>query len=86
MPTQSGSHTRGPPLAERLRHAGAFQIGKATTFEFGRTGVSTRPLTGIPHNPGQHGLNAGASSGGLHHAYDSAGSIRIPAHFTVSLG
>ena len=72
-------------------------LGKTTTSEFGWSGVSHAPLTGITHNPWQHGLNAGASSAGagaacaagygpLHQGSDGAGSIRMPAHFCGIFG
>jgi aspartyl-tRNA(Asn)/glutamyl-tRNA(Gln) amidotransferase subunit A len=48
----------------RLRDAGAIVIGKTTVSEFGWTGVSRSPLTGITHNPWKQGYNAGASSAG----------------------
>ncbi len=104
MPTRSGTRTSAsdpaladPPFVERLRHAGAIPIGKTTTSEFGWTGVSTSPLTGITHNPWQRGMNAGASSAGagvaaavgygpLHQGSDGAGSIRMPAHFCGVFG
>lgn len=77
---------------ERLRSAGAISIGKTTVSEFGWSGVSHSPLTGITHNPWKHGMNAGASSAGagvcaaagigpLHQGSDGAGSIRMPAGF-----
>ena len=80
------------PVVTRLRQAGAVVLGKTTTSEFGWSGVSRSPLTGITHNPWQHGMNAGASSAGagaacaagygpLHQGSDGAGSIRMPAHF-----
>lgn len=99
MPTQFGSATmRGnqptidAPLVARVRAAGAVVLGKTTTSEFGWSGVSRSPLTGITHNPWKHGHNAGASSAGagaaaaagygpLHQGSDGAGSIRMPAHF-----
>jgi aspartyl-tRNA(Asn)/glutamyl-tRNA(Gln) amidotransferase subunit A len=99
MPTQMGSHifagnqpTEDTPIVPRLRHEGAIILGKTTTSEFGWTGVSHSPLTGITHNPWKHGTNAGASSAGagaaaaagfgpLHQGSDGAGSIRMPAHF-----
>lgn len=100
MPTQRGSriqHSLAPvtedaPLVERLKQAGAIVLGKTTTSEFGWSGVSNSPLTGITHNPWQHGMNAGASSAGagaaaaagygaLHQGSDGAGSIRMPSHF-----
>ncbi|MBE9603991.1 amidase [Acetobacteraceae bacterium H6797] len=99
LPMGSGSHTTGSPvqsedtpLATRLVEAGAIIIGKTTTPEFGWTGVSRSPLTGLTHNPWKHGYNAGASSAGagvaaaagfgpLHQGSDGAGSVRMPAHF-----
>ncbi|WP_207553523.1 amidase [Teichococcus deserti] len=99
MPMQSGSQifaghrpTEDAPVATRLVEAGAIVIGKTTTSEFGWTGVSRSPLTGITSNPWKAGYNAGASSAGagaaaaagygpLHQGSDGAGSIRMPAHF-----
>lgn len=100
----SGSHiTAGTmpaadtPFVARLREAGAVILGKTTTSEFGWTGVSRSPLTGITHNPWKRGYNAGASSAGagvasaagygpLHQGSDGAGSIRMPAHFCGVFG
>ena len=97
--TMAGSHIHGhriPALdhlhVERLRAAGAISIGKTTVSEFGWSGVSNSPLTGITHNPWKHGMNAGASSAGagvcaaagigpIHQGSDGAGSIRMPAGF-----
>jgi aspartyl-tRNA(Asn)/glutamyl-tRNA(Gln) amidotransferase subunit A len=97
--TERGSHImKGAvpdfdvPFVERLRNAGAIVLGKTTTSEFGWTGVSRSPLTGITHNPWKQGYNAGASSAGagvgaaagygaLHQGSDGAGSVRMPAHF-----
>ena len=81
----------------RLRDEGAIILGKTTTSEFGWTGVSRSPLTGITHNPWKHGYNAGASSAGagaaaaagfgpLHQGSDGAGSIRMPSHFCGVFG
>ena len=99
FPTHSGSKAaqgfQAPfdaPVVTRLQAAGAIVLGKTTTSEFGWTGVSRSPLTGITHNPWKHGYNAGASSAGagvaaaagygpLHQGSDGAGSIRMPAHF-----
>ncbi len=99
VPTMAGSHIfrdRVPETdhihVERLRAAGAISIGKTTTSEFGWSGVSRSPLTGITHNPWKHGMNAGASSAGagvcaaagigpIHQGSDGAGSIRMPAGF-----
>ena len=104
MPTQQGSFiykdaqtTEDAPVVSRLRDEGAIVIGKTTTSEFGWTGVSHSPLTGITHNPWKYGMNAGASSAGagaasaagfgpLHQGSDGAGSIRMPAHFCGVFG
>ncbi len=104
MPTQFGSRimegnqpTEDAPYVTRLEAAGAIVLGKTTTSEYGWTGVSRTPLTGITHNPWKHGLNAGASSAGagvacaagfgpLHQGSDGAGSVRMPAHFCGVFG
>ena len=103
-PMEAGSLTQigqvadaDAPVAERLKAAGAVILGKTTTPEFGWTGVSRSPLTGVTHNPWGYGLNAGASSAGagaaaasgfgpLHQGSDGAGSIRIPSHFCGVFG
>lgn len=71
VPTESGSLARqghlataDSPVTARLRATGAVIIGKTTTSEFGWTGVSRSPLTGITHNPWRYGYNTGASSAG----------------------
>jgi aspartyl-tRNA(Asn)/glutamyl-tRNA(Gln) amidotransferase subunit A len=102
--TMSGSHVfrdRVPDMehvhVERLRAAGAISIGKTTTSEFGWSGVSRSPLTGVTHNPWKHGMNAGASSAGaavcaatgigaIHQGSDGAGSIRMPSAFCGIFG
>jgi aspartyl-tRNA(Asn)/glutamyl-tRNA(Gln) amidotransferase subunit A len=104
MPTQHGSlifkdyqPNEDTPIVPRLKEAGAIVVGKTTTSEFGWTGVSHSPLTGITHNPWKSGMNAGASSAGagaaaaagfgpLHQGSDGAGSIRMPAHFCGVFG
>jgi aspartyl-tRNA(Asn)/glutamyl-tRNA(Gln) amidotransferase subunit A len=104
MPTQQGSliyqnnrPSEDAPVVTRLTDAGAIVLGKTTTSEFGWTGVSRSPLTGITHNPWKHGYSAGASSAGagagaaagygpLHQGSDGAGSIRMPAHFCGVFG
>ncbi len=104
MPTQMGSHifagnqpAEDTPVVPRLKAEGAIILGKTTTSEFGWTGVSHSPLTGITHNPWKHGYNAGASSAGagaaaaagfgpLHQGSDGAGSIRMPSHFCGVFG
>lgn len=85
------------PVVARLTAAGAVITGKTTMSEFGWSGISRNPLTGITHNPWGKGLNAGASSAGagvaaaagfgpLHLGSDGAGSIRMPAHFCGIFG
>jgi aspartyl-tRNA(Asn)/glutamyl-tRNA(Gln) amidotransferase subunit A len=104
MPTQRGSKifagdrpSEDTPIVPRLQDEGAIVIGKTTTSEFGWTGVSRSPLTGITSNPWKPGYNAGASSAGagaaaaagygpLHQGSDGAGSIRMPAHFCGVFG
>ena len=104
MPTQHGTKifaghrpTEDTPFVPRLQEAGAIILGKTATSEFGWTGVSRSPLTGITHNPWKHGYNAGASSAGagagaaagfgpLHQGSDGAGSIWMPAHFCGVFG
>ncbi len=104
MPTRQGSRTSSAepadadtPFVARLKAAGAIVLGKTTTSEFGWSGVSRSPLTGITHNPWRHGFNAGASSAGagaasaagygpLHQGSDGAGSIRMPASFCGVFG
>ena len=104
MPTQHGSKifaghqpAEDAPFVTRVQDAGAIVLGKTTTSEFGWTGVSHSPLTGITHNPWKHGYNAGASSAGagaaaaagfgpLHQGSDGAGSIRMPSHFCGVFG
>lgn len=104
MPTQFGSNifkgnqpTEDSVFVRRLKQDGGIVIGKTTTSEFGWTGVSHSPLTGITHNPWKHGMNAGASSAGagaacaagfgpLHQGSDGAGSVRMPSHFCGVFG
>lgn len=85
------------PVTARLKAAGAVIVGKTTTSEFGWTGVSRSPRSGITHNPWQRGFNAGGSSAGaaaaaamafgpLHQGSDGAGSIRMPSHFCGVFG
>jgi aspartyl-tRNA(Asn)/glutamyl-tRNA(Gln) amidotransferase subunit A len=104
MPTQRGSKifagdrpSEDTPIVPRLQDEGAIVVGKTTTSEFGWTGVSRSPLTGITSNPWKLGYNAGASSAGagaaaaagfgpLHQGSDGAGSIRMPSHFCGVFG
>ena len=104
LPTERGSFALAghvadsdSPVTERLKSAGAVIIGKTTTSEFGWTGMSRSPRSGITHNPWRHGFNAGGSSAGaaaaaamafgpLHQGSDGAGSIRMPSHFCGVFG
>jgi aspartyl-tRNA(Asn)/glutamyl-tRNA(Gln) amidotransferase subunit A len=104
VPQKSGSYIREhyvpdvtAPFVDRLRGAGAVVLGKTATSEFGWTGVSRSPLTGITSNPWKLGYNTGASSAGagagaaagygpLHQGSDGAGSIRMPSHFSGVFG
>ena len=104
IPTERGSFAlKGhvpavdAPVASRLEAAGAVLLGKTTTSEFGWSGVSRSPLSGITSNPWKAGYNAGASSAGagaaaaagygpLHQGSDGAGSIRMPSHFSGVFG
>ena len=104
LPTERGSFALAghiadsdSPVTERLKGAGAVIIGKTTTSEFGWTGMSRSPRSGITHNPWRHGFNAGGSSAGaaaaaamafgpLHQGSDGAGSIRMPSHFCGVFG
>ncbi|QCQ15492.1 amidase [Microbacterium sp. RG1] len=97
IPTRYGSRSRADhipavsdPLAIALDAAGAVNLGKTATSEFGLTGY-TEPLTGLPtRDPWDTANGAGGSSGGAAVAVsagllpaavgsDGGGSIRIPA-------
>lgn len=97
VPTRYGSRSRvnvvptvSDPLAAALDAAGAVNIGKTSTSEFGLTGF-TEPLIHAPaRDPWHPGSGAGGSSGGAAVAVaagllpaavgsDGGGSIRIPS-------
>lgn len=97
VPTRYGSRSRADhvpsesdPLAVALDAAGAVNVGKTSTSEFGLTGY-TEPLAGTPaRDPWNPANGAGGSSGGAAVAVsagllpaavgsDGGGSIRIPA-------
>lgn len=97
VPTRYGSLARreyvpaaSDPLAAALDDAGAVNLGKTATSEFGLTGY-TEPRTGHPaRDPWNPANGAGGSSGGAAVAVaaallpfavasDGGGSIRIPA-------
>jgi aspartyl-tRNA(Asn)/glutamyl-tRNA(Gln) amidotransferase subunit A len=85
------------PSVERLNAAGAIDIGKTNTPEFGWRGSTDNLLFGATANPWDRTRTAGGSSGGsaaavaaglapLALAGDGAGSIRIPASFCGLVG
>ena len=104
-PTRCGSRligTEGPwdeddPAVARLREAGAVLLGKATTPEFGNSGITDSPLTGVTVNPWDTSRTTGGSSGGsvaavaaglgpLSIGTDTGGSIRTPSSFCGLVG
>lgn len=97
VPTRYGSRSRvhhvptaSDPLAEAMDAAGAVNVGKTSTSEFGLTGF-TEPLIHAPaRDPWRLSAGAGGSSGGAAVAVaagllpaavgsDGGGSIRIPS-------
>lgn len=103
-PTRYGSLTTSDepnpeddPAVAHLRAAGCVFTGKVTTPEFGNSGVTDSPLTGLTVNPWDTGRTPGGSSGGsvaavssgcgpLSLGSDGGGSIRTPASFTNLVG
>jgi aspartyl-tRNA(Asn)/glutamyl-tRNA(Gln) amidotransferase subunit A len=85
------------PPVERLEAAGAVNLGKTNTAEFGWRGSTDNPLFGETRNPWDLTRTPGGSSGGAAAAVaaglgplalggDGAGSIRIPASFCGLVG
>ena len=85
------------PAVAFLRGAGVVLLGKTTTPEYGNSGVTDSPLTGLTRNPWDLGRTPGGSSGGAVAAVaagcgplalgsDGGGSIRTPASFTNLVG
>ncbi|MFK0084471.1 amidase [Glutamicibacter sp. NPDC090743] len=85
------------PIIERLRTAGAIIHGRATSPEFSCATVTHSPIWGVTRNPWNPQMSPGGSSGGsgaalaagfttLATASDIAGSTRIPAAFTGTVG
>src|SRR6266540_5753195 len=81
--------TEDAPMVERLRTAGAIQLGKTNTPAFGWLGATHNLLFGITRNPWNLDRTPGGSSGGASAAVaaglgplavgtDGGGSIRIP--------
>ena len=82
--------TEDAPMVERLKRAGAIQLGKTNTPTFGWIGATHNLLFGITRNPWNLDRTPGGSSGGASAAVaaglgplaigtDGGGSIRIPA-------
>jgi aspartyl-tRNA(Asn)/glutamyl-tRNA(Gln) amidotransferase subunit A len=78
------------PMVERLKAAGAIQLGKTNTPAFGWIGATHNLLFGVTRNPWNVDRTPGGSSGGASAAVaaglgplaigtDGGGSIRIPA-------
>ncbi|HWO10785.1 MAG TPA: amidase family protein, partial [Polyangiaceae bacterium] len=104
-PTRSGSltvHAAGPfeddaPAVARLREHGAVLLGKTTTTEFGLSGGSSSPASGVTRNPWHPAHTSGGSSAGAVAAVaagfgplavgtDGGGSIRVPAAYSGVVG
>ncbi len=104
-PTLFGSRVVDPagpweedePAVARLRESGAVLLGKTTTPEFGNSGITDSPLTGVTVNPWDTSRTTGGSSGGsvaavaaglgpLSVGTDAGGSIRTPASFCGLVG
>jgi aspartyl-tRNA(Asn)/glutamyl-tRNA(Gln) amidotransferase subunit A len=82
--------TEDAPMVERLKGAGAIQLGKTNTPTFGWIGATHNLLFGATRNPWKRDRTPGGSSGGASAAVaaglgplavgtDGGGSIRIPA-------
>src|SRR5215470_20204605 len=85
------------PIVERMKAAGAIQLGKTNTPAFGWIGATHNPLFGVTRNPWNLDRTPGGSSGGASAAVaaglgplaigtDGGGSIRIPAAFAGIFG
>lgn len=85
------------PVIERIRRAGGIIHARTTTPEYSCATVTHSPLWGVTRNPWNPELSPGGSSGGsgaalaaglapLATASDIAGSTRLPASFTGTVG
>lgn len=85
------------PVVERIRAAGAIIHARTTTPEFSCATVTHSPMWGVTRNPWNPAASPGGSSGGaaaalaagmttLATASDIAGSTRVPAGFTGTVG
>lgn len=88
---------RDHPVIERIREAGGIVHARTTTPEYSCATVTHSPLWGVTRNPWNHQYSPGGSSGGagaalaagiapLATASDIAGSTRLPAAFTGTVG
>jgi aspartyl-tRNA(Asn)/glutamyl-tRNA(Gln) amidotransferase subunit A len=89
--------TADAPMVERMKAAGAIQLGKTNTPTFGWIGATHNLVFGISRNPWNLDRTPGGSSGGASAAVaaglgplaigtDGGGSIRIPASCTGIFG
>lgn len=85
------------PLVARIRQAGGIIHGRTTSPEFSCATVTHSRMWGVTRNPWDRSLSPGGSSGGaaaalaagmtpLATASDIAGSTRLPAAFTGTVG
>ncbi|MGV0811319.1 amidase [Mycolicibacterium boenickei] len=85
------------PVVERIRAAGGIIHARTTSPEFSCATVTHSPMWGVTRNPWNRTTSPGGSSGGagaalaagfttLATASDIAGSTRIPAGFTGTVG
>lgn len=85
------------PVVERIRAAGGIIHARTTSPEFSCATVTHSPMWGVTRNPWNRRTSPGGSSGGagaalaagfttLATASDIAGSTRIPAGFTGTVG
>ena len=89
--------TSDHPVVDRIRRAGGIIHARTTTPEFSCATVTHSPLWGVTRNPWNVELSPGGSSGGsgaalaagftpLATGSDIAGSTRLPAAFTGTVG
>ena len=85
------------PVVDRIRRAGGIIHARTTTPEYSCATVTHSPLWGVTRNPWNRQYSPGGSSGGsgaalaaglapLATASDIAGSTRLPASFTGTVG
>lgn len=89
--------SKNHPVIERIQRAGGIVHARTTTPEFSCATVTHSPLWGVTRNPWNPKFSPGGSSGGsgaalaaglapLATASDIAGSTRLPASFTGTVG